>query len=588
MTDESQITVFIYNCAERFLVNSLAEGGRLDSALAQWGEEAKVLLGIKKKFRRSVLLVDEEMVLAADAAAPGMSTLLSALGNGVSSLTEVGKPAADPLLMSLAIQTVRCTPEVETLNFELEAIALPHERNFFTLETARRGFGAFQKARQAETDLKAVQSKYSQLSAALDEESDLLQAHISELEASLRDTMEEVHVHSEAETSLSFQLVGQIADAQKNQAERSVLLDHLGEVTLEVAQARATLTSQDEAISLMNSALVSERSKFSKAEKRRRQVALELAASQESLQLVLREADAKAKDDAEALRASEATSASLRKELDTAAKRLSTVEAKAKDDAEALRASEATSASLRKELDTAAKRLSTVEAKAKDDAEALLSERDLLLAHLTELAQELEQKLDVIAGKEAELKKADEALSLEKHTLSEVHERYQSLGREMSRKLDLANKSLQSMQQDMVKLQAAVAQGEALSASQRAEIEAKTVSLFELDQALAELTKGQGRLSSQLAESEQKVASLQAAWTERSRTAQALHDKLEAERSQWHEKLHQAAQREQYLSQQLNLITGEYDKLIGSRSWQVTEPLRSANVLLAKIKKPKK
>ncbi|MBZ4023559.1 hypothetical protein CKO11_13940 [Rhodobacter sp. TJ_12] len=79
----------------------------------------------------------------------------------------------------------------------------------------------------------------------------------------------------------------------------------------------------------------------------------------------------------------------------------------------------------------------------------------------------------------------------------------------------------------------------------------------------------------------EEVGGLRQARDREAARAKALQSEITAAKKHWGEILSQAEQRELALQEQLTLLRREYDKLIVSRSWKVTQPLRSANSLLS-------
>jgi chromosome segregation ATPase len=87
----------------------------------------------------------------------------------------------------------------------------------------------------------------------------------------------------------------------------------------------------------------------------------------------------------------------------------------------------------------------------------------------------------------------------------------------------------------------------------------------------------------QMMELSAETAALTAQRAHQSARADKLSEELEAARQHWDDILTQAEQREQSLRQGLEDLTEAYSRLMESRSWKITEPLRAANKLLHRM-----
>ena len=165
------------------------------------------------------------------------------------------------------------------------------------------------------------------------------------------------------------------------------------------------------------------------------------------------------------------------------------------------------------------------------------AENTLVLRHLHELQQEADLYQQRITQDEAQLAKLQSAYTQES---SDNTARYQALRSELAQKVDAIGQNTLSQ---IARLQEYLANQE-----------------NRLNAAIAE----RGQLSLQV---------------------ENLQHEIQVSKAHWEGQLQLAKQYEQVLTEKLDGAHIEYDRLIASRSWKVTRPLRTANMIVGQAKK---
>ncbi|MGR3377319.1 hypothetical protein, partial [Salipiger abyssi] len=205
----------------------------------------------------------------------------------------------------------------------------------------------------------------------------------------------------------------------------------------------------------------------------------------------------------------------------------------------------------------------------------LNAERDLLLGHIAELQRETEAKEQQLRDRAEDIAR----LTAERAALRESGDRQRrDMADDMTRKLHAARQTVARQETELTELSAELAKLRQDGAQQRQVQSDEMVRRIQNAQSEAETAR------QTVAELESALASLTAQNAHHAAQAAALAKELDSARDHWDGILKQAEQRELALRQSLEDLSKEYGKLLASRSWKITEPLRAANTLLGRTK----
>lgn len=214
---------------------------------------------------------------------------------------------------------------------------------------------------------------------------------------------------------------------------------------------------------------------------------------------------------------------------------------------------------------------------------AQAAERDLLLEHLAEVQAEARLRDQDLAQATRKVTDLDAALKAAQTT---GQAQRQALTEEMTAKLQAARADTAKAETELTRVAAKLATLQRESAQQQQAssdemVRSKQGAQGAVDAArkeAAEATQENARLTAEL-------ASLTAQKLHHAAHAARLARELDSAKEHWGDILAQAEQRELALHQGLENLTQEYSRLIASRSWRITEPLRAANTLLGRRNK---
>ncbi|MGR3458062.1 MAG: hypothetical protein ACU0FO_09175 [Pseudooceanicola nanhaiensis] len=214
---------------------------------------------------------------------------------------------------------------------------------------------------------------------------------------------------------------------------------------------------------------------------------------------------------------------------------------------------------------------------------ALSEERDLLLAHIAELQRETDEKASEARSLTDRVAALTNDVGRTRLSGTALH---QALTDELTAKLREARENARRHEADLSRVSEELAALRRDSANERQVQSAEMTRKIEAVQAEAQAaresaTEAAGRIVALGAE----LAAVTAQKTHQSSRAARLEEELEKARLHWDAILKQAEQRELALRQGLEDLTAAYTRLMSSRSWKITEPLRAANRLLSRTNK---
>jgi len=214
-------------------------------------------------------------------------------------------------------------------------------------------------------------------------------------------------------------------------------------------------------------------------------------------------------------------------------------------------------------------------------AEKLAAERAQALVTLEQGAA---RERVTSAAKAAEIEAERKALAAERTTLLDRVKQLEAEQRAAGEKLAQAQARDTALEAERVLLLQHLEELRAESGQMNGRSQAQQERLNALEAELALTLAARDQAQGDLAQKQQELGLTQQARDEGMLRATALGDELEAAKKHWDEILTQAQTRELTLSAQLAALQAEFEKLVASRSWKVTQPLRSVNSLLGGTK----
>lgn len=222
----------LFRRAETHVVAAMEHGSNPIDALSDWTVEIRRLFFIQRRHRRRILLAEDSLL---QTEGDKLRPLMERLGLAGPLPAASAPPASpDPLHLALALQLVSATPEALLLRDELEASSLPNAPLALSpqqITLAMEQMKALVSERETALGQVAVSRK------ALQEERDLLNAHILELQQ-----------ESEARSALAARLETRLAQMEE---QHRISVDHARKAT-----------QREEALSAQVAALEAERDKI--------------------------------------------------------------------------------------------------------------------------------------------------------------------------------------------------------------------------------------------------------------------------------------------------------------------------------------
>ncbi len=223
----------------------------------------------------------------------------------------------------------------------------------------------------------------------------------------------------------------------------------------------------------------------------------------------------------------------LQKQLDAAQKQKTDLAAQLKTAQTGKAAAEKDVAKLTADAQKLSGRMTSLE----KESATVKAESDLVMRHLREVQKEADLYHRRVTE---EAKRSTDLQNAQTREIGENTERYQALRREIAQKLDAIGQNT-----------------------------------------LSQIAQLQDRFSEQ----ESRLNATVAERGELALQVENLQHEIQVSQVHWAGQLQQAKQYEQLLTEKLDGMHTEYDKLLASKSWKVTKPLRTANMIVGQPKK---
>ncbi len=551
--------MIVYKAAVPFLTQAMQDGQAPSAALATWQAAATDILAAKKRARRKILLIEENTLLQDGADTSSLETVAQWLGLDTLAPPAPSEEAAkpDPLLFALAAQFLTRSPQAQQQEQDLEASALPKLAEADVDPDGDAGFKRYTQMHAVAAQLAQAQQETEAQKAEAQNEQNLLQAHIKELQAEMQAhvSRHQKDLAEQAQRTKDLETKHQAAQATATSldAERNLLLSHMAELQFEISghtksaedfrqqlkKAEGLKSAHDKALTQVRT-LTSEAGALQKqldaAQKQKTDLAAQLKAAQtgkataEKETATLQGAHDKALTQVRTL-TSEA--GALQKQLDAAQKQKTDLAAQLKTAQTGKAAAEKDVAKLTADAQKLSGRMASLE----KESATVKAESDLVMRHLREVQKEADLYHRRVTE---EAKRSTDLQNAQTREIGENTERYQALRREIAQKLDAIGQNT-----------------------------------------LSQIAQLQDRFSEQ----ESRLNATVAERGELALQVENLQHEIQVSQVHWAGQLQQAKQYEQLLTEKLDGMHTEYDKLLASKSWKVTKPLRTANMIVGQPKK---